>query len=126
MQINGLNNIEEEFRPILLSFIGSHYDDSSIINVDMSNDYNDLIIINDGTFYIGNLYVISDILRDANDEYFENCLCEEVPKEWRSYIDKEAWIDDNGMSETEAIARLFDKEDCTLVDRINNYNIYNV
>ncbi len=122
MQINGLNNIDEEIRPIVLSFIGSRYDDSSVINIGIDND---LIIINAEKYYICNVSDVREIQREANNEFFEDELfiC---PREWRDYIDKEAWIDDNGLSETEAIARLFEKEDCDLVDRINNYNIYNV
>ena len=122
MQINGLNNIDKDIRPILLSFIGSNYDDSSVIDIDIDND---LININDSSYYICEALDARAIQKDANDEYFEDELYD-CPKNWRNYIDKDAWIDDNGMSETEAIARAFDKEDCSLVDRINNYNIYNV
>jgi len=122
MQINGLNNIDEEIRPIVLSFIGSRYDDSSVVNIDIDND---LIIINAEKYYICDASDVREIQKEANNEFFEDELFS-CQREWRDYIDKEAWIDDNGLSETEAIARLFEKEDCDLVDRINNYNIYNV
>jgi hypothetical protein len=122
MQINGLTNVDEEIRPIVLSFIGNQYDESDIININIDND---LININDSSYYICTASDAREIQRNANDEYFEDQLYE-CPRDWRNYIDKDAWIDDNGMSETEAIARIFDKDDCYLVDRINNYNIYNV
>lgn len=122
MQINGLNNLDEEIRPIVLSFIGSHYDDSSVVNINIDNE---LISINDATYYICDVSEVRNIQKDANDEFFEDQLYD-CPREWRSYIDKKLWLDDNGMSETEAIARLFDEEDCAFVDRVNNYNIYNV
>lgn len=122
MQINGLNNVNEEIRPIVLSFIGSNYDDSSVIDIDVDND---LININDISYYICEASDVRKIQREANNEFFEDELFD-CPKDWKNYIDKDAWIDDNGMSETEAIAREFDREDCELVDRINNYNIYNV
>lgn len=122
MQINGLNNVDEEIRPIVLSFIGNQYDESDIININIDND---LININDISYYICDVSDAREIQRNANDEYFEDQLYG-CPRNWRNYIDKDAWIDDNGMSETEAIANIFDKDDCDLVDRINNYNIYNV
>ena len=123
MQINGLNNIDEEIRPIVLSFIGSHYDESSTLNIDI--DDNDLININDARYYICDVSEVRNTQKDANDGFFEEQLYD-CPRQWRSYINKELWLDDNGLSETEAIARLFDEDDCALVDRINNYNIYNV
>lgn len=122
MKIEGLENISNvDFVKVIVEFILDNYEGENI----------EVEEINSNTFSIDNdeyvLYTEREeynLIDSFNDEEFSDAIMN-VPKDWRAYINKNKWIDDNGISDFEDYLESMDFDKLpTYVTEIDGVNIY--
>lgn len=123
MKIEGIDNIGNSYyiKPILQFIL----DDYEGIDVEIEEVDDHTFSINDQEYAIFSMDEQDDLIENFNVDYFEESVYE-VPENWRKYIDKDKWIDDNGIVEFEDYWDQTNDSTIAYVARIEGYYIYKI
>lgn len=125
MKINGI----EELGLIgdsVKGFLEIMYNSVPEITIEKTDDFeysvtdNDLI---DDSYVIISEYDEQNYLIDGANSIFYDCIYE-VPRDWRAYINKDKWIDDNCELDFESYWNETHDHSIEYIDSINNINFY--
>lgn len=94
--ITGIENLPRTKQKAVLEFIFSEFDLDEAIKIDEEN--NGIILINDHRYFVIHPYEEQELIDDVNDDRFEEAF-ENLSEEQRNYVDRNRWIEDNGLQD---------------------------
>ena len=101
MTIKGLENIyDRAVARAILSFIYDNITDVEEVNVDEGEEEYEYII-NDDHYLIISTDDEYNAINSFNEAEYNEALYGNVTEEWRPYLNKDKWIEDNGIGELE-------------------------
>ena len=125
MKINGIEELGL-IRDSVKEFLEIMYNNVPEITIEKTDDFEYSVTDNDS---IDDCYIIiseydeQDYLNEGFDSIFYDCIYE-VPRDWRDYINKDKWIEDNCELDFEAYWSEIHDYSIEFIDSINNVNFY--
>lgn len=124
MKIEGIENISNVgLAKVIVEFVLDYYEDK---DVEIEEVDSNTFSINGDNYALYTEQEQDDLIDDFNTESFEDAVCQ-VPRDWRPYINKSKWIDDNGISDFEDYWGQtnydFGLEYVTRIDGVNVYKL---
>ncbi len=121
--IVGIENLDKNVRKAILAFIADNYDMDETVKVEEEDE--NIIIINSDRYYIITGAKADDLLDEYNDSLFSEEFMKFTPKQL-DYVDKEAWINDNGLDNFKDYLENELGEFPSDSDYVNGYYFYNL
>lgn len=98
MKIEGIENISNVgLAKVIVEFVLDYYEDKDIEIEEVDSN---MFSINGDNYALYTEQEQDDLIDDFNTELFQDAVCT-IPKDWRIYVNKSKWIDDNGISDFE-------------------------
>lgn len=124
LTIKGLYSISTDILRPILKFVAVNLPLNEEISIEEEED--GLLTINDSESYL----IITeceelDLMHDE-EEYLFKEWTGDTHENVKKYIDKDAWLDDNGFRNFEEYWSKVHKDSLTYIDTIDNYNFYKV
>lgn len=121
--IVGIENLDKNVCKAILAFIADNYDMDETVKVEEEDE--NIIIINSDRYYIITGAKADDLLDEYNDSLFSEEFSKFTPKQL-DYVDKEAWINDNGLDNFKDYLENELGEFPSDSDYVNGYYFYNL
>lgn len=97
MKIEGIENVNRvAIKKAIIQFICDNIDNDDII-IEVIDEYDYLYSINGTEYVIIPDYEENSIITSYNNDLFDDSVTEVRPVNWIDYINRESWIDDNGV-----------------------------
>ena len=127
MTIKGLENIyNKAVARAILSFIYDNITDVEEVNIDEGEEEYEYII-NDDHYLIISTDDEYNIIDSFNEDEYNEALYGNVSEEWRPYLNKDKWIEDNGIGEIEEWwDAMHSTTVLTYITRYGGINIYSI
>jgi hypothetical protein len=126
MKINGIEELKL-IEDSVKEFLERVYNSAPEITIEKTDDFEYLVTDNDlidDNYIIISEYDEQNYLYEEADNIFYDHIYE-VPRNWRGYIDKDAWIEDNCELENfESYWSETHDHSIEFIDSINNVNFY--
>ncbi len=124
MKIEGIENISNVgLAKVIVEFVLDYYEDK---DVEIEEVDSNMFSINGDNYALYTEQEQDDLIDDFNTELFQDAVCQ-IPHDWRSYVNKNKWIDDNGISDFEDYWEQtnydFGLEYVTRIDGVNIYKL---
>ena len=123
MKIEGIEKFDENFQNAIKMCINYVKPEEDVI-VTKSDDEDYIYHFNNEKYYIISRNEAYDVVDNYSNEYLDELIYDEVPREWRDYIDKDKWFDDNEFTLEEILESYYNVVD--YIGTFNNYEFYNV
>jgi len=124
MKIDGIKDFDKDLQEAIKMCIDYlNLEEDVVVTKSDEEDY--IYYFNDEKYYIIDTNEAYDLVENYSNEYLEELIYDEVPRQWRDYIDKDKWFDDHDEFTLEAtLESYYDIVD--YIDTFNNYEFYNV
>lgn len=122
LTIKGLYSISTDILRPLLKFVAKKLPLNEEICITEEEEY---IIINSEAYLIMTEYDEFELMKEYEEELYKKWISD-VREDVKHYIDREAWNEDNGVTDFEEYWSTVHKDSLTYVDTIDNYNFYKV
>lgn len=123
MKIEGIEKFDENLQEAIKTCI-DYLDLEEDVIVTKSDDEDYIYYFNDEKYYIISTNEAYDIVDNYSNEYLDELIHDEVPREWRDYIDKNKWFNDNEFTLEEILESYYNVVD--YIGTFDNYEFYNV
>ena len=122
MKIEGIENIRNvDFAKVIVEFVLDYYEGK---NVNVEELDSNTISINEDRYAMYTEREQDNLIDSFNNDRFSDAVLD-VPADWREYINKKQWIDDNGILDFEDYWEGMDFDECLdYVTRIDGVYIY--
>lgn len=121
--IIGIENLDKHMRKAVLAFIAENYNMDESIKIEEEDD--NIIIINSDRYFIITGLDSDDLLDEYNNDLFSNEFSNLTSKQL-DYVNKEEWIDDNGLDNFKDYLEKVLDELPSDPDYVNGYYFYNL
>ena len=125
MKIEGIEKFDENLQNVIKLCIKYYVKPEEDVVVTESDNEDHVYYFNDEKYYIININEAYDLVEDYSNEYLEELIYDEVPKQWRDYIDKDKWFDDHDEFTLETVLESY-YDTVDYIGTFNNYEFYNV
>ena len=127
MTIKGLENIyDRAVARAILSFIYDNITDVEEVNIDEGEEEYEYII-NDDHYLIISTDDEHNTIDSFNEDEYNEALYGNVSEEWRPYLNKDKWIEDNGIGRIEEWwDAMHSTTVLTYITKYDGINIYSI
>lgn len=122
LTIKGLYSISTDILRPLLKFVAKKLPLNEEICITEEEEY---IIINSEAYLIMTEYDEFELMKEYEEELYKKWTSD-VREDVKHYIDREAWNEDNGVTDFEECWAKVHGDSLTFIDTIDNYNFYKV